>query len=74
MNVYDDPHQAQVNANLRQIKLATHVLAEVHAKLINPLDPEEKADLLLASEDLCLLAIELVEDVRELVWGIKTAT
>lgn len=62
----------QIEANLRRIKLASNVIAEVHHQLVDPLFPDSKADLLLATEELCLTAIELIEDVRFLVWGENT--
>lgn len=63
-----DNYFEQVDINLRRMKLATHVLAEIHTQLVDPLYPEPKADLLLASEDLAETAFEILEAVREIVW------
>jgi hypothetical protein len=61
-------YQENIQANLRKIKLATHVIAEAHANLLQPIFPEDKADLLLATEDLATTAYELMEDVRASIW------
>jgi hypothetical protein len=62
-------YQENIKANLRKIKLATHVIAEAHANLLEPIFPEDKADLLLATEDLATTAFELMEDVRSSIWS-----
>ena len=61
-------YQENIQSNLRKIKLATHVIAEAHANLLQPIFPEDKADLLLATEDLATTAYELMEDVRASIW------
>jgi t-SNARE complex subunit (syntaxin) len=62
-------YQENIQANLRKIKLATHVIAEAHANLLEPIFPEDKADLLLATEDLATTAFDLMEDVRASIWS-----
>jgi hypothetical protein len=62
-------YQENIQANLRKIKLATHVIAEAHTNLLEPIFPEDKADLLLATEDLATTAFELMEDVRASIWS-----
>jgi hypothetical protein len=62
-------YQENIQANLRKIKLATHVIAEAHTNLLEPIFPEDKADLLLATEDLATTAFELMEDVRSSIWS-----
>lgn len=62
-------YEENIKANLRKIKLATHVIAEAHANLLEPIFPEDKADLLLATEDLATTAFELMEDVRASIWS-----
>lgn len=57
-----------INDNLRRLKLATDVVAEVHRALLDPLDPESQADLLLATEDLADTTLELLLTVRKIVW------
>ena len=54
--------------NLRRIKLATDVVAEVHRALLDPIDPESQADLLLAVEDLADTTLELLLAGRQVVW------
>ena len=58
-----------IRDNLRRIKLATDVVAEVHKSLLDPLDPESQADLLLATEDLADTTLELLLSVRKVVWN-----
>jgi hypothetical protein len=65
----ENDYQENINSNLRKIKLATHVIAEAHANLLEPIFPEDKADLLLATEDLATTAFELMEDVRASIWS-----
>lgn len=65
MNSYFD----QVDDNLRRLKLVTHVLAEVQTQLVDPLYPDAKADLILASEDLAQTAFEILELARDLTWS-----
>lgn len=58
----------QVRANLRRVKLSTQVVAEVKETLVDPLYPDNKADLLLAVEELAEESIALLLEVREMVW------
>ena len=61
-------YQENIQANLRKIKLASHVIAEAHANLLQPIFPEDKADLLIATEELATTSFELIEDVRASIW------
>jgi hypothetical protein len=61
-------YQEAVEQNLRKIKLCRHVIDEVHRTLIEPLYPEDKADLLLATEYLLDSIVCLTEDVSTMVW------
>jgi hypothetical protein len=68
-NLFDE-HFAN---NLRRIKLAADVVAEVHRGLLEPLDPESQADLLLATEDLADTTLDLLIAVRSVVWNESLA-
>lgn len=59
----------EVEDNLRRLKLATHLLAEVHTQLLDPLYPDAKADLLLATEDLAETALDIMHTAREMAWS-----
>jgi len=61
-------YQEAVEQNLRKIRLCKNVVDEVHRHLIDPLYPEDKADLLLATEYLLDAVVCLTNDVSEMVW------
>lgn len=61
-------YQEAVEQNLRKIRLCRHVIDEVHRTLIEPLYPEDKADLLLATEYLLDSIVCLTDDVSKMVW------
>lgn len=54
---------------LRRLELTSYAIQEVHTELINPEDPEHKADLLLATEQLVLEALDLYQTVKTYAWG-----
>lgn len=62
-------YQETVDQNLRKIKLCRHVIDEAHRTLIDPIYPDDKADLLLATEDLLDAIVYLMEDVTTMVWN-----
>jgi len=62
-------YQEAVEQNLRKIRLCKHVVDEVHRTLLDPLYPEDKADLLLATEYLLDAIVCLTNDVAEMVWN-----
>ena len=61
-------YQEAVEQNLRKIRLCRHVIDEVHRTLIEPLYPEDKADLLLATEYLLDSIVCLTDEVSTMVW------
>jgi len=64
-----ESYDHQVDINQRRLKLCFYAVEEVKKTLLEPIYPDQKADLLLASEDLCLATYELLELTRGLVWG-----
>jgi hypothetical protein len=64
-----DSYDHQVDINQRRLRLCFHAIEEVKRQLLEPIYPDQKADLLLATEDLCLASYELLEQTRGLVWG-----
>jgi hypothetical protein len=54
---------------LRRLELTSYAIQEVHTELSNPEDPEHKADLLLATEQLVLEALDLYQTVKTYAWG-----
>jgi hypothetical protein len=63
-----EDYQEAVESNLRKIRLSELVVSEAHSNLVNPIYPEDKADLLIATEKLAESAFLLLEQVREMVW------
>lgn len=64
-----ESYDHQVDVNQRRLRLCFYAVEEVKKTLLEPIYPDQKADLLLASEDLCLATYELLELTRGLVWG-----
>lgn len=52
-----------------RIQLCTDTIQQAHYELEEPLNADQKADLLLAVEALTGEAIDLLETTREYVWG-----
>jgi hypothetical protein len=63
-----EDYQEAVESNLRKIRLSELVVSEAHSNLVSPIYPEDKADLLIATEKLAESAFMLLEQVREMVW------
>jgi len=63
-----EDYQEAVESNLRKIRLSELVVSEAHSNLVVPIYPEDKADLLIATERLAESAFMLLEQVREIVW------
>lgn len=68
MNFPINDYYEALEQNLRKIKLCQHVVDELHRSLVIPIYPEDKADLLLATEALLDSVIHLTNDVSEMVW------
>ena len=64
-----DDYSARVETNLRRIRLAKDVVEEVNRFLIDPVYPDDKADLLIAAEELAQSSFYLMEAVQAVVWG-----
>jgi hypothetical protein len=54
---------------LRRLELCTYAVQEIHIELDAPHDPEDKADLILATEKLVSETFDLYQTVRTYVWG-----
>lgn len=57
---------------LRRLELCTYAVQEIHLELDQPQDPEQKADLILATEKLVSETFDLYQTVRVYVWGDET--
>ena len=68
MSVFDDMSKEIAEANLQRIQTCAEVV-EGLVESIEPLDdPEDKADLILAIEDLLIEATKLYKKAYEMVW------
>jgi len=63
------PNLSPVDAAVQRLELCTHVIQELHVELEEPSDPELKADLLLASENLAYEVIDLLNTAKLYAWG-----
>lgn len=54
---------------LRRLELCTYALQEIHLELEEPETPDQKADLILATERLVAETVDLYQTVRHYVWG-----
>lgn len=54
---------------LRRLQLCTYALQEIHVELEEPEDPEAKADLLIAAENMVYEAVDLLATVKLYTWG-----
>jgi hypothetical protein len=54
---------------LERIELCTYAIQEAHYEVEEPVDPEAKADLLLAVEALAFEAIDLLGTAKLFAWG-----
>jgi hypothetical protein len=60
---------SNLETTLRRLELCTYAVQEIHMELERPLNPEAKADLILATEKLVSETIDLYQTVRYYVWG-----
>lgn len=54
---------------LDRLQLCAYTIQEAHFELEAPTDPEHKADLLIAVENLTYEALDLLKTVKNYVWG-----
>lgn len=54
---------------IQRLELCRYAIQEVHLEIENPEDPEHKADILLATEDLMYDALDLLRTVKGYAWG-----
>ncbi len=54
---------------LRLLENSSYAVQEIHMELDQPQDPEQKADLILATEKLVAETFDLYQTVRLYVWG-----
>lgn len=57
---------------LERIELCTFAIQEAHYEVEHPDDPERRADLLIAVENLTFEAIDLLRTAKLIAWGPET--
>lgn len=65
----ESPNLSPLDQAIQRLQLCTHVVQETHLELEEPSDPEMKADLLLASENLAYEVIDLLNTAKLYAWG-----
>jgi len=62
-------YETRVRSQLRQVRLCTLVLEDINLDVTDPNTADSRADLLIATENLVVEAIKLVEQARALAWN-----
>jgi hypothetical protein len=65
----DHEHEQRLRSQLRQVRLCTLVLEDINNDVYDPSTADSRADLLIATENLVVEAIKLVEQARALAWN-----
>lgn len=61
--------QDNIYKALRRLELCNYAVQEIHAEVDHPEDPEHRADLLIATENLAFEVLDLLHTVRLYAWG-----
>lgn len=64
-----DPLSTPIDVALRRLELCAYAVQEIHIEVEQPTDPERKADLLLATENLTYEVLDLLRTVKTYAWG-----
>jgi len=62
-------HEQIIRSQLRQVRLCTAVLEDINTDVADPTTADARADLLIATENLVIEVIKLVEQARALAWN-----
>jgi hypothetical protein len=68
-----NPLATPIDVALRRLELCAYAVQEVHTEVEQPTDPEHKADLLLATENLTYEVLDLLKTVKYYAWGPERA-
>jgi hypothetical protein len=68
-----DPLSTPIDVALRRLELCAYAVQEIHTEVEAPMDPEHKADLLLATENLTYEVLDLLRTVKTYAWGPEDA-
>jgi len=64
-----NPLSTPIDVALRRLELCAYAVQEIHTEVEAPMDPEHKADLLLATENLTYEVLDLLRTVKTYAWG-----
>lgn len=64
-----NPLSTPIDVALRRLELCAYAVQEIHTEVEPPMDPEHKADLLLATENLTYEVLDLLRTVKTYAWG-----
>jgi hypothetical protein len=53
---------------LRRMYATIYTLNRIHEELLDPIDPDRRADILLAAEDITIIALALASRARAIAW------
>ena len=64
-----NPLATPIDVALRRLQLCAYAVQEIHTEVEEPIDPDHKADLLLATENLTYEVLDLLRTVKIYAWG-----
>jgi hypothetical protein len=67
MSLFDDMSKEIAEDNLQQLQICANMIEHIETNLIPVDDPEDKADLLLATEDMLIEATKLYKKIYPFV-------
>jgi hypothetical protein len=62
-------YENAVEKTIDRLELCTLAVLEIHGNLVDPVSAEQRADLVLTTEELAVEIAQLLHTVREMVWG-----
>ena len=62
--------RTSIEKTVHRIQLCSYAVQEAHTEVDYPTDPEDKADLLLAVENLTAEVLDLLGTVKNYAWGV----
>jgi hypothetical protein len=65
----NSPIVTPIDVALRRLELCAYAIQEIHTEVEAPTDPDHKADLLLATENLTYEVLDLLRTVKLYAWG-----
>jgi len=69
----NSPIVTPIDIALRRLELCAYAIQEIHTEVEAPTDPDHKADLLLATENLTYEVLDLLKTVKLYAWGPELA-